>query len=72
MQETIMTAIMRTANQNADVLGTLKLHIGMGLGTGDAEDNSMDIHQVISILISGLSSSLMEILFTSYRLIQFS
>ena len=43
LQESIMSAIMRTAKQSADVLGTLKLHIGMGLDTGDAEDNSMDI-----------------------------
>ena len=38
-----MAAIMRTANQSADVLGTLKLHIGMGLKNDDGEDNSLDI-----------------------------
>ena len=43
LQESIMTAIMRTAKQSADVLGTLKLHIGMGLDSGDTEDNSLDI-----------------------------
>ena len=29
--------------QSADVLGTLKLHIGMGLDTSDTEDNILDI-----------------------------
>lgn len=43
LQEAIMTAILRTAKQSADVLGTLKLHIGMGLDTSDTEDNSLDI-----------------------------
>lgn len=38
-----MTAILRTAKQSADVLGTLKLHIGMGVDTSDTEDNSLDI-----------------------------
>ena len=38
-----MTAILRTAKQSADVLGTLKLHIGMGLEASDTEDNSLDI-----------------------------
>ena len=43
LQEVIMTAIMRTAKESADVLGTLKLHIGMGLEANDTEDNSLDI-----------------------------
>ncbi|MCI9552007.1 MAG: hypothetical protein HFE94_00570 [Acutalibacter sp.] len=38
-----MTAIMQTAKQSADVLGTLKLHIGMGIDASDTEDNSLDI-----------------------------
>ncbi len=38
-----MAAIMRTAKQSADVLGTLKLHVGMGLKNDDGEDNSLDI-----------------------------
>lgn len=38
-----MMAILHTAKQSADVLGTLKLHIGMGLDNSDAEDNSLDI-----------------------------
>ncbi|MCI9553621.1 MAG: hypothetical protein HFE94_08830, partial [Acutalibacter sp.] len=41
--EAIMTAIMQTAKQSADVLGTLKLHIGMGLKNDDGEDSSLDI-----------------------------
>ena len=43
LQDAIMAAIMRTAKQSADVFGTLKLHIGMGLDTRDTEDNSLDI-----------------------------
>ena len=42
LQDAIMEAIMRTAKQNADVLKTLKLHIGMELSSGSAEDKSMD------------------------------
>ncbi len=43
LQDATMTAILRTAKQSADVLGTLKLHIGMGVDTSDTEDNSLDI-----------------------------
>ncbi len=43
LQEAIMAAIMRTAKQSSDVLGTLKIHIGMGLKNDDSEDNSLDI-----------------------------
>ncbi len=43
LQEAVMAAIMHTAKQSADVLGTLKLHIGMGLKNDDGEDNSLDI-----------------------------
>ena len=43
LEEAIMTAIMKTAQENLDVLKTLKLHIGMGLGTEDTEDKSLDI-----------------------------
>ena len=43
LQNAIMTAIIDTAKQNADVLKTLKLHIGMGLEQKDTEDKSLDI-----------------------------
>lgn len=43
LQRAIMNAIMRTVQQNADVLKTLKLHIGMGIGTEDGEDKSLEI-----------------------------
>lgn len=43
LQDAIMAAIMHTAKQSGNVLGTLKLHIGMGLDSGDTEDNSLDI-----------------------------
>ena len=34
---------METANQNAEVLRTLKTHIGMGLAGEKSEDNSNDL-----------------------------
>ena len=43
LQEAIMNAIMRTANENAELLKTLKLHIGMGLDMGESEDKSLDL-----------------------------
>ena len=43
LQNAIMTAVIDTANQNADILKTLKLHIGMGLDQNDTEDKSLDI-----------------------------
>lgn len=43
LQEAIMDVIMNTARQNADILKTLKLHIGMGLEAGCSEDKSLDI-----------------------------
>ncbi len=43
LQEAIMNAIMRTANENAELLKTLKLHIGMGLDMGESEDESLDL-----------------------------
>ena len=43
LQGAIMNAIGRTAMQNAEVLRTLKLHIGMGLDMSETEDKSIDI-----------------------------
>lgn len=43
LQEAIMKAVLQTAKQNADVLKTLKLHIGMGLSAETTEDNSLDL-----------------------------
>ena len=43
LQRAVMAAIMETANQNAEVLRTLKLHIGMGLAGEKSEDNSIDL-----------------------------
>ena len=39
LQAAIMEAVRRTAQQNADVLRTLKLHIGMGLNAETATDD---------------------------------
>ena len=43
LQRAVMAAIMETANQNAEVLRTLKLHIGMGLAGEKSVDNSIDL-----------------------------
>ena len=43
LQRAVMAAIMEIANQNAEVLRTLKLHIGMGLAGEKSEDNSIDL-----------------------------
>ena len=43
LQRAIMDAVLDTAQQNAELLNTLKLHIGMGLNDCDVEDNSIDI-----------------------------
>ena len=43
LHEAIMEAIQKTARQNADVLRTLKMHIGMGLAGEETEDRSLDI-----------------------------
>ena len=43
LQKVVMTAIMETANQNTEVLRTLKLHIGMGLEGEKSNDNSLDL-----------------------------
>lgn len=43
LHEAIMKAILQTAKQNAEVLKTLKLHIGMGLDAEETEDKSLDI-----------------------------
>lgn len=43
LHEAIMEAIQRTAQQNMDTLQTLKAHIGIGLGTAEKEDNTIEI-----------------------------
>lgn len=43
LQRAVMAAIMETANQNTEVLRTLKTHIGMGLAGEKSEDNSIDL-----------------------------
>ena len=41
LQNAIMSAVIDTAKLNADILKTLKLHIGMGLDQNDTEDKSL-------------------------------
>lgn len=43
VQEAIVNAIIQTAQQNADVLKTLKLHIGMVLQSDNMEDKSLEL-----------------------------
>ena len=43
LHQAIMNAIMRTAQQNIDVLKMLKIHIGMGLETETTEDNILNL-----------------------------
>lgn len=43
IQNAIMNAILKMAKQNAEVLKTLKLHIGMGLDAEETEDKSLNI-----------------------------
>ncbi len=43
IQSAIMNAVQKTAKQNAEVLKTLKLHIGMSLNDEETEDKSLDI-----------------------------
>ena len=43
LQEAVIKAIQQTAKQNAEVLQTLKIHIGMGLTNETSEDRTLDI-----------------------------
>lgn len=43
IQEAIVSAIIQTAQKNADVLKTLKLHIGMVLQSNAMEDKSLEL-----------------------------
>ena len=43
LQDAIMSAIMKTAKQNIEVLTTLKTHIAMGLEISDTEDEAMEM-----------------------------
>ncbi|MBQ8334154.1 MAG: recombinase zinc beta ribbon domain-containing protein [Clostridia bacterium] len=43
LQRAIMDAILKVAEQNADILKNLKLHIGMAMEGGESEDKSLGI-----------------------------
>lgn len=58
LQEAIMDAVLKTAQVNPDVLQTLKLHIQMGLGAEDGEDESVEIQ----IRIAEIDQEFKEIL----------
>lgn len=44
LHKAIMNAVMETAQQNVDVLKTLKEHIAIGLEIGDNEDMRLELH----------------------------
>lgn len=56
-----MSAIMSTAKQSSDVLGTLKLHIGIGLKNDDGEDNGLDVQIRIAEIDAEFKSMLQAI-----------
>ena len=58
VQRAIMEAISAAARQNADVLQTLKLHIGMGLHGEACEDRTMDIQIRIAQIDAEFSAML--------------
>ncbi len=43
LQRAIMEAVIQVAGQNADILKTLQLHIGMALEGEETEDHTLDI-----------------------------
>lgn len=56
-----MEAILKTAQQNADVLKTLKLHIGMGLNGTETEDKSLDIQIRIAEIDAEFSAMIKKV-----------
>lgn len=61
IQNAIMNAILKTAKQNAELLKTLKLHIGLGLGAEETEDKSLDIQIRIAEIDAEFKAMLKEI-----------
>lgn len=58
VQRAIMEAISTAARQNADVLQTLKLHVGMGLCGEASEDRTMDVQIRIAQIDAEFSAML--------------
>lgn len=58
VQRAIMEAISTAARQNADVLQTLKLHVGMGLCGEACEDRTMDVQIRIAQIDAEFSAML--------------
>ena len=56
-----MSAVQKTAKQNAEVLKTLKLHIGMGLDAGETEDKSLDIQIRIAEIDAEFKAMVQEV-----------
>lgn len=61
MQRAIMEAISAAARQNADVLQTLKLHIGMGMHGEACEDRTMDTQIRITQIDAEFSAMLNDV-----------
>lgn len=61
LQEAIMEAVQKTAQKNADVLKTLKLHIGMGLSGLETEDKCLDMQIRIAEIDAEFDAMIHEI-----------
>lgn len=61
LQEAIMEAVQKTAQKNADVLKTLKLHIGMGLSGLETEGKSLDMQIRIAEIDAEFDAMIHEI-----------
>lgn len=61
LQEAIMEAVQKTAQKNADVLKTLKLHIGMGLSGLETEDKCLDMQIRIAEIDAEFDAIIQEI-----------
>ena len=58
LHETIMTAVMEQAHVNTNVLQTLKMHLGMAMGTDQNEDDTL----AIQIRIAEIDAEFKQIL----------
>ena len=61
LHEAIMRAVLKTAKRDADVLKTLKLHIGMGLTAETVDDNSLEVQIRIAEIDSEFNAMLKAI-----------
>lgn len=63
LEEEIANAIMRTEQENVDVVKTLKLHIGIGLGEKDGRDIQIRITEIdaeLKAMTNAISANTVE------------